>query len=513
MTSSSSLIPCRSVRFSTSIYIFSRSKISARFPQNTVQRLGGFQLNPHELGKSQQIKASLKIMFQLHAENSVYDHALIIGLGISGFSTACYLRARGLSVAVTERRPAAEFPVDTLSELDRLGIAFEENGHTETYLKPGCLVIPSQDVSLGHPIIQRGKEQGCRIVGELALAAGRFPCPVIAITGTNGKTTVTSLTGSLLKASGKRVFVGGNIGIPLLDGLADSEHYDAVVLEISNFQAELAGRFRPDIGVFLNLSPDHLDRYSDMDAYLSAKLALFRHQTESDIRIFPEADAALRRQAPGAAKRYLFGLGETADFRITDSGVHALPAQHHYDLRSTRLNSPVNRLNSAAAIAAATLLGCSPEAIRLGLDAYRPQPHRMEKVADHRGVGWIDDSKATNIGAVQAALGNCQGKVILIAGGRNKNSDFSLLVPQIRRHVRRLILLGEAKTDIAHALRDICPIHAVDAMETAVRLAADLARPGDTVLLAPGCTSFDMFTDYAHRGRVFQEHVKRIAAP
>nr|VFK11894.1 MAG: UDP-N-acetylmuramoylalanine--D-glutamate ligase [Candidatus Kentron sp. LPFa] len=452
-------------------------------------------------------------MFQLEAENKTYDHALIIGLGISGFSTARYLRGQGLSVAVSERRPAAEFDADTLSELERLDIAFEDNGHTDAYLKPGCLVIPGQNVALDRPIIRKGIEQGCRIVGELGLAAGRFQCPVIAITGTNGKTTVTSLTGDLLKAAGKQVFVGGNIGIPLLEGLMDGKHYDAVVLEISSFQAEIAGRFRPDIGVFLNLSPDHLDRHSDMNTYLAAKLALFQHQTANDIRILPSDDAILEKQPPGgAAKPYTFGLDQSADFRITDSGVHAFPQQHHYDLSSTKLNSPVNRLNSGAAIAAASLAGCSPENIQQGLGQYRLQPHRMEKVARHRDVSWIDDSKATNIGAVQAALDSCRDPVILIAGGRNKNSDFSLLAPAVRRRVSRLILLGEAKTHIAEALSGACPIHMVEAMDAAVRLAARLAQAGDTVLLAPGCTSFDMFTDYAHRGRVFQQHVRQVVA-
>jgi len=442
--------------------------------------------------------------------------AVVIGLGTAGLATVHDLLRQGVRVKVSDRRLLAEIEPETRTFLERNKIALECGGHSVAFIRGADLVVPGPGVPLGLPVLQAARELGIPLCGELALAAGRFQVPVIAVTGSNGKTTVTSLIGALLKAAGRQPFIGGNIGTPLLDFFSEPEKYDCAVLELSSFQLDLAGEFRPNIGLLLNITPDHIDRHGSLAAYTRAKQNLFGHQQPGDMAILGGDDpvAAATAINPGVLA-LSFGHGKECAARIVDgkvqvgagfSGAEALC----YDLAATKLSSSVNQLNAAAAILALTLAGCDQDAIMRGLTAYQPPPHRMAEVAVIDGVRYIDDSKATNIGALEAALGGCDGQVVLIAGGRDKDSDFTLLHQVVGKKVKHLLLIGEAAPLMEAALSAVTTCEGVSSMEEAVVRAHQLARAGELVLLAPGCASFDMFSGYAQRGRVFTEAVLRL---
>jgi UDP-N-acetylmuramoylalanine--D-glutamate ligase len=443
--------------------------------------------------------------------------AVVIGLGTAGLSTVRYLLRCGVRVAVSERSNLALIDPQTLQFLEQAQVRLETGGHSAAFLAGADVLIPGPGVPLELPIIRAAREQGIPVLGELALAAGQFQAPVIAVTGSNGKTTVTSLIGALLQVAGKTPFVGGNIGTPLLDYFIDPGPYGAVVLELSSFQLDLAGGFRPDIGLLLNISPDHLDRHGSLAAYTAAKMNIFHAQGAGDIAILGSDDpvvdgAALKEGVLG------FRFGREARcaaqivegrvrIRLERAGVHI---EERYDLAGTKLHSSVNQLNAAAAILAATLCGCSPEAIAAGLAVFEPPPHRMAEVAEIDGVRFINDSKATNIGALQAALSGCTAPVVLIAGGRDKGSDYSLVQDVVSKKVKHLVLVGEATGLMQAALGKVVKTEAATTMEDAVRRAFAAAVAGDLVLLAPGCASYDMFSGYEERGRVFAECVQGL---
>ncbi|MBV5316800.1 MAG: UDP-N-acetylmuramoyl-L-alanine--D-glutamate ligase [Desulfobulbaceae bacterium] len=443
--------------------------------------------------------------------------AVVIGLGTAGLSTVKFLLRQGLRVAVSERGTIDQIDPYVLKFLQHSAIRIETGGHSAAFLVGADVVIPGPGVPLSLPIIRAAREQGLPIMGELALAAGRYSVPVIAVTGSNGKTTVTSLIGTLLQMGGKTPFVGGNIGRPLLDYFADPGPYATVVLELSSFQLDLAGAFRPDVGLLLNISPDHLDRHGSLSAYTAAKMNLFGAQVVGDVAILggddPVADAA---PLNGGVLGFWFGKEERCAARIIDGQVRVrlersgVACEEMYDLAGTRLHSSVNQLNAAAAILAATLCNCSREAIIAGLAAFEPPPHRMAEVGEIDGVRFINDSKATNIGALQAALGGCTSPVILIAGGRDKGGDYTMLQEVVRAKVKHLVLVGEAADLMEAALGTVVGTESATTMADAVRKAKAAAVSGDLVLLAPGCASYDMFSGYEERGRVFAECVHQL---
>jgi UDP-N-acetylmuramoylalanine--D-glutamate ligase len=443
--------------------------------------------------------------------------AIVIGLGTAGLSTVRYLVNRDVRVKVSDRRPADQIGAETLAFLRQAGVELESGSHSTAFLTDADVVIPGPGVPLDLPVLVAARERRLPILGELALAAGQFNVPVIAITGSNGKTTVTSLIGELLRASGRHPFVGGNIGTPLLDYFAEPQAYDAVVLELSSFQLDLAGEFRPDIGLLLNISPDHLDRHGTLAAYASAKQNLFRCQKQGDIAILGADDglAAATPINPGVG-RYTFGRQEGSAARIVDGSIQLSLAVNDganvttYPLDGTKLHSSVNQLNAAAAILAATQYGCDQRGIVDGLTRFEPPPHRMAEVATIDGVRFINDSKATNIGALEAALAGCDAPVVLIAGGRDKGSDYTLLQEVVGRKVKHLVLVGEATSLMRSALGSVVATEEATTMEDAVQRAMAAAVNGDLVLLAPGCASFDMFSGYAERGRIFADCVHRL---
>ena len=442
---------------------------------------------------------------------------VVVGLGASGMAAVRFLHDHGLQVSVSEARSAENIGSADLAVLRELGVAWESGGHREEFFREAELIVPSPGVPLDLPVLQKARARGVPIVGELAIAAGRLAAPVIAVTGSNGKTTVTSLIGHLLRAAGREAFVGGNIGTPVLEYLRGPQRAEVIVLELSSFQLEISGAFRPHIALLLNLSPDHLDRHGSMEGYADAKRRIFGNQGAGDTAILGADDPlVMAGKVPSGATVLRFGASSGCEAQVGAQGVTlALEVAgqrilEEYDLRATTLASFINRLNAAAAILAARVFGCNGEEIRAGLASYTPPAHRMALVAEISGVQYVDDSKGTNIGAVAAALASCGDRVILIAGGRNKGSDFSQLAASVTRHVRHLILIGEAAAQMAGQLGSLVPVTRAGSMEDAVCRAAEIARAGDTVLLSPACASFDMFNSYAHRGEVFRQAVQEL---
>ena len=464
-------------------------------------------------------------------------HVLVVGLGKSGMAAARFLLGQGIRVSASEGG-LAQAPVRRgVQWLQEKGVYCELGGHSPELFTSVDVVLLSPGVPLDLPALAAARQAGVPIIGELALAPAYLRSPVIAVTGTNGKSTVTTMIGDILQAAGNRVFVGGNLGTPLCEYLAGPQEADWVVLEVSSYQLDSAGAFCPEIGVLLNISPDHLDRYPDYAAYAASKWRLFAHQGRRQRAVINHDDPEighLLATAPPAAALFSFGGGgvagpyqaraldasgqeETA--AVSDHGggmirvraVAGSEEDEEYELAAGLALEP-NRQNALAAVLTARLAGCRPAAVARGLAAFKALPHRLALVATVDGVGYYDDSKATNIGAVNSALKGLAGPVVLIAGGLDKGGDYRLLLPVIREKVRAVVLIGSAREKMKAALAPEVPVLEADDLAAAVRAASSLASPGDVVLLSPACASFDMFTSYAQRGEVFRQAVGQLPA-
>jgi UDP-N-acetylmuramoylalanine--D-glutamate ligase len=441
-------------------------------------------------------------------------HVAVMGLGVSGRAAVRYLVSQGVRVSVSDAGSSQHLSVADRAFLAEHGVEYECGGHTLTFLRQADQVLVSPGIRQDLEILEQLRALGIPVLGELAWAAPLLHKPVVAITGTNGKTTVTALIGELLQKGGKKVFVGGNIGTSLFDYLSSPDAVDALVLELSSFQLEAAGAFKADVAILLNVTPDHLDRHGSMAGYAAAKMKIFSGQGPQDTAIVSGDDKFCRELSAGldGGQRLLFGHGGDCQAQIVGHRIHLQwqGQQECYDLSGSMLATATGVVNSAAAILAARTLGCAPGAIAQGLAAFQVAAHRMALVGEGAGVLYYDDSKATNTGAVLSALANFPGNVILIAGGRDKGDDYTLLRESVGEKVRCLILIGEARELIAQALAGVTEIRQACSMEEAVMLAASLARAGDTVLLAPACASFDMFKNYGHRGQVFADAVRKV---
>ena len=340
---------------------------------------------------------------------------------------------------------------------------------------------------------------------------------MVAITGTNGKTTTTRLVGEMITAGGLSVFTGGNIGNPLIEYAAGNQKVDRVVVEVSSFQLDTIEQFRPHVSVLLNITEDHLDRYDGFESYVQSKAGIIKNQKDTDFSIFNGNDPSVRRVArTSAAKNLFFNYeGEDVSTAVIASDKLHLPAvggskEQILDLAGIPLAGRHNHENIAAASLATLAAGGSIEGIRSALKRFRGLPHRLEAVANIEGVQYVDDSKATNVDAVLRALEAFDGKIFLIMGGLDKGGDYTVLKDQLRLKVRRIIVMGEAAGKIRQALGPFTEITETGSMEEAVGIAHAESVSGDTVLLSPACASFDMFDSYAHRGEVFCNAVKKI---
>jgi UDP-N-acetylmuramoylalanine--D-glutamate ligase len=439
--------------------------------------------------------------------------AAVVGFGLAGRAMARYLSECGARVLVSDARQETAFDEAGRDVLACCVAELECGGHSAEFLGRADLLVLSPGVSPAHPAIAAAHRSGVRVAGELAIAAPLLHRPVIAITGTNGKTTVTELIGALLAATGRSVFVGGNLGTPIGSLLLDKTDYDVVVLEVSSFQLEVAGAFVPQIGVLLNITPDHLDRHGTLAGYTAAKMRLLQGGPERTEAVVNGDDPLLVAALPAlwTAAAARFGSDPAASAVVDGERLHIAEAagRRVYDLSGAALDTVSGRLNSAAALLAVRRFGIDPVVAQQVLSSFQIGAHRMQMVAEIDGIRFVNDSKATNTGAVISGLSQAGGRVVLIAGGMDKGDDYRLLRQTVRERVSHLVLIGEAAQQLAAALGDLVPVHYGVSMEDAVGQAADLAVPGNTVLLSPACASFDMFTNYRHRGDCFVEAVRR----
>jgi len=438
---------------------------------------------------------------------------LIIGLKRTGVSVARFIAQRGGHVCITDRQPEENLAAE-LAGLADLKPDLRLGTEDLTLLAGVDLVIPSPGVPRTAPLLTAAVQQQIPVWSEIELAFRFLHCPVLAVTGTNGKSTTTMLLGELLRESGKRVFVGGNLGTPLLD--AANGEYEVAIAEVSSFQLEWVDQFRPRIGLWLNLTEDHLDRHGTLAAYGEAKRALFLRQHSTDWMVVNRNDPDVWRLTQGLPGRvFSFGWNPVAQGAWIDPQARTLfVKKEDQELRFAfdrlRLHGRHNLENVMAAVSAATLWGVPQEVSAPVLATFSGLPHRLEWVATKRGVTYFDDSKGTNVGAVVQSLASFTGPIILLAGGVDKGGDYGPLRELARAKVKLLILFGEAREVIAAALGEETDTVMVNTLAEAVQQAAAVAGTGDTVLLSPACASFDQFRNYAHRGEVFRACVESL---
>ncbi len=439
---------------------------------------------------------------------------LVVGLGKSGLAAALFLRRRGAQVTVSDVRSAEALARDIPALLEE-GIMVETGGHGLLTFRRQDLIVVSPGVSLDTPELVQVKNFGLPVIGELELAAHFLKGKLAAITGSNGKTTTTTLLGEILDASGFRTLVGGNIGVPVVSLIDESADESWSVLEVSSFQLETTEEFHPNIAVILNITPDHLDRHGTFENYAMAKERIFAAQAASDALVLNAdnvrtAAAAARSAAPV----YWFSMEHSVprgawieEGAIVFRGVRDGTVEHIIPLSHIPLKGEHNVENVMAAICAARLAGAPADEIRRAIERFKAVEHRLEYVATLNGVEFYNDSKATNVDATAKAIAAFSGGIHLILGGKDKNSDYTQLSPLLRERVRAVYTIGSAAAKIESHLRGVVPLHSCETLERAVNAAAAAAHPGEVVLLAPACSSFDQFDSYEHRGRVFKELV------
>ena len=443
---------------------------------------------------------------------------LVVGLGKSGKAAALFLRDRGARVTVSDVRSAEALAGEIPALLDA-GVMVETGGHGLLTFRRQDLIVVSPGVPFDTPELKQVRAFGLPIIGELELASRFLQGQIVAITGSNGKTTTTALLGKIFADTGGPTLVGGNIGTPVIDLIAQSTPQTISVLEVSSFQLETVVEFRPHIAVVLNITQDHLDRHGTFENYTAMKARITAQQTPEDFFVLNAEDKptqmlAARTKAQvfwfsgrRAIKQGAFAHGESVVF-LPREGAKPEPVMPLSDIP---LKGAHNVENVLAAVCAARLGGVSAKSIRASVAGFKAVEHRLEFVATVRGVTFFNDSKATNVDATKKALEAFAGGVHLILGGKDKNSNYTELADLIRARVKTVYTIGSAAEKIERHLAGVVKIVSAGTLDAAVRQAAQLAVAGDIVLLAPACSSFDQFTSYEHRGRVFKELVKGLA--
>lgn len=445
---------------------------------------------------------------------------LVVGLGKSGVASALFLKAKGARVTVSDSKPQDQLK-DQIPVLLDNGIAVETGGHGERTFGGQDLIVVSPGVPTDSPPLVQARALGENVIGEVELAAQFFPGRIIAITGSNGKTTTTTLAGEIVAASGYRVAVGGNIGTPAIS-LVEAATADTIaVLEVSSFQLETIQTFRPEVAVVLNVTPDHLDRHRTFAAYADAKARIFENQRAGDFTVL-NADDRTCVELATRTRAQVFWFSRTAEVKqgafVREGRIFF---RDHSGQKEIMLVSEIplkgahNVENVLAAVCVGALLGCEPDRIRAAVRNFKAVEHRLEHVATIGGVDYYNDSKATNVDATIKAIESFPANIHLILGGKDKDSDYSVLNDLLQKRVKRVYTIGAAAAKIESQI--VSPKNAgpevdhAETLETAIRHAAENATPGDIVLLAPACASFDQFRNYEHRGKVFKQVVKTLA--
>ncbi len=444
----------------------------------------------------------------------VGKNILVVGLARSGVAAAEFLAARGARVTVNDAKPESE--LKEAAALRATGIEVVGGSHPRELFEKSDLIVVSPGVPLALEPFKQAKAAGVSIIGEVELAARFLRGRLVGITGSNGKTTTTTLVGELLKDAGLFTQVGGNIGTALISLVETSREDGFTVVELSSFQLEAVETLHVNVALLLNITPDHLDRYDSMEDYAAAKANIFRNQTSEDVAVLNTGnDWAMREGAKSAARQVCFSrLKELEEgiFLRGDEIVERSKSGERVLLTRADIQLPGdhNVENVMAALAAGLACGASPDSMRRTVRSFKGVEHRLEFVAEINGVKFYNDSKATNVDAAIKCLEAFTGGVIVILGGKDKGGDYAPLAPLVRERCEHVVLIGAAADKIAAALEETKPLHRAMTMPNAVELGLRLGRPGDIVLLAPACASFDMFDNYEHRGKVFKEAVRSL---
>ncbi len=459
-------------------------------------------------------ESSLRLGFDLSGKR-----VLVVGLARTGLVTSLFSAGYGATVTATDARTETELGA-TATQLRGAGVKLECGAMNPATFTEQDLIVVSPGVPANLPELQLARKNNIPVWSEIELAWRFLRGKLIAITGSNGKTTTTSLVAHILKTAGIPTHVGGNIGTPLLSLVERSSDTDVTVAEVSSFQLETIEGFRPEIGVLLNLTPDHLDRHNTFEEYAAAKMRMFENQIERDIALLNADDPEITKRMPARPRVFWFSrkkrvaagaflLGDFIVFRNEGFEVE-LVRRDQVPLRGEH-----NLENVLAACAAAYLAGATPQAIAAGVKSFQAVEHRLEFVAEIAGVEYFNDSKATNVDAAAKAIEAFPGPLHVILGGKDKGSPYTPIRQLLRERAAEVLLIGAAAEKIASDLADLpgaVPVVHANTLDRAVKLAFDRARPGDTVLLAPACSSFDQFENYEHRGRVFKQLVGELAA-
>jgi UDP-N-acetylmuramoylalanine--D-glutamate ligase len=437
---------------------------------------------------------------------------LVVGLGRSGVASALFLKSQGARVTVSDVKSPEQLREEIPLLLDH-GIAVETGGHGERTFQNQDLIVVSPGVPVDSEPITQARGLGQPVIGEIQLAAEFLKGTIIAITGSNGKTTTTTLIGEILAAGGLKTLVGGNIGTPAISLVPEATPETVIVLEVSSFQLETIHSFRPKIGIVLNVTPDHLDRHRTFAAYVDAKARLFENQQTEDFAVL-NADDPTCVELAGRTRGQVFWFSRKHEvapgafvsegeivFRGAGTEQQLMPASE------IPLKGSHNLENVLAAVCAGTLMGCEAGKIAGAIRNFKAVEHRLEYVATVRGVEYYNDSKATNVDATIKALESFPGNIHLVLGGKDKGSDYTLLNDLLRQRVKCVYTIGAAAEKIQSQIKGATSIVASGTIDAAVKQAAASAHPGDVVLLAPACASFDQFQNYEHRGRVFRDLV------
>jgi UDP-N-acetylmuramoylalanine--D-glutamate ligase len=439
---------------------------------------------------------------------------LVVGLGKSGVASALFLKAHGARVAVSDTKSGDELHNEIPVLLDH-GITVETGGHGERTFRGQDLIVVSPGVPVDAAPLVQARSLGEAVIGEIELAAQFLPGPIVAITGSNGKTTTTTLTAEILTAGGLSTLVGGNIGTPAISLADRAKHDTVIVLEVSSFQLETIQTFRPKIAVVLNVTPDHLDRHRTLEVYVDAKARIFENQRSDDFAVLNEDDPTCVTMA-ARAQAQIFWFSRQKEVKqgawVRDGNILFRDSAGQREIMQVSeipLKGAHNLENVLAAVCASALMGCAPEKIRQAVRNFKAVEHRLEYVATIRGVDYYNDSKATNVDATIKALESFPANIHLILGGKDKGSDYSVLNDLLRQRVKRVYTIGAAAAKIESQIQGVEVVHA-ETLENALRKANAVAQPGDVVLLAPACASFDQFKSYEHRGKVFKEIVRGL---
>lgn len=441
---------------------------------------------------------------------------LVIGLGKTGCATVRFLVHRGAHVVVTDEKPRSEL-VTILDELSDLSFSCECGTYDVSVLSGVDFIVPSPGVPPSHILLREATKKGIPILSEIELAYRFLKVPMIAITGTNGKTTTTTLTGKILAESGKKVFVGGNIGNPLIAYVESDQREDYVVVEVSSFQLQWIQYFRPSVSMLLNTTCDHVDYHGSFDEYRRAKEKIFTNVKDGDYVILnadePESFVLSEKltarveffSSSREVERGMYLDGDTLVYRTSEGVCETYP------LRMIKIPGSHNIENVMASIMAARYCGCTRSSVMRSIENFTGIPHRIEFTVEKGGVVFYDDSKGTNVGAVMRAIETFSKPIILLMGGRDKQGDFHPLAPLLKQRVKALILFGEARGRIQSMIGGIVHTLSMATLREAIEAAYHISSPGDVVLLSPGCASFDEFSDYKERGRFFKDVVKNLS--